>query len=321
MKQRRVELAILAFCAVAIVVLAYERGAIQRREPASVFSTYDTGPNGYRALYEVLASAGVPVHRFEESIGEIDPSVKTLVITGYENDPNAQGLDWRESALLRDFVLGGGRLVVIDEQFAGSQDITPGVGTSLPAMPGRDAIPLARNAWTQGVSHAIGPIYALFPFKDTHGIPLLASARGLVAVWYRLGRGRVIAITAPALFSNAQLRNADNLRFAYNVLTGHGPVAFDEYVHGYKEDPTMWGVLPAPVRAAVWIVGALALIALIGANVPFAPPYLAEPLDERDSSHYITAVAELMRRSRRRPSDYQVVAQAIDDYWLRKEHV
>ena len=44
-------------------------------------------------------------------------------------------------------------------------------------------------------------------------------------------------------------------------------------------------------------------IALIGANVPFAPPYLPDPPDERDSSHYIAALAELMRRSRRRPPD------------------
>ena len=41
-------------------------------------------------------------------------------------------------------------------------------------------------------------------------------------MWYRLGRGEVIAITAPALFGNAQLRNADNLRFAYNVIANHG---------------------------------------------------------------------------------------------------
>ena len=129
-----------------------------------------------------------------------------------------------------------------------------------------------------------------------------------------------IAITAPSLFGNDELRNAGNLRLAYNAIAGHGPVAFDEYVHGYDESVTMWGALPAPVHAAVWIVIALAVIALIGANVPFAPPYKTDPPDERDSSGYITALAELMRRSRRRPSDDDVVWQAAIDFRRRKEH-
>ena len=94
-----------------------------------------------------------------------------------------------------------------------------------------------------------GSIDWTFPFKEPRGIPLLANAKGMVAVWYRYGRGEVIAVTAPRLFGNQQLRNADNLRFAYNVIAGHGAVAFDEYAHGYGESPTMWGVLPAPVRA------------------------------------------------------------------------
>lgn len=320
MRRQRIEVIILAICACAIVLLAYERGAIERGQQVSVFSTYDTGPNGYRALYEVLAAAGLPVQRFEREIGLLDSSVKTLVITGYETDPNAQGFDKAGSDQLRRFAENGGRLVVIDEQFAGSQDITPGVGTSVAASAGSVAIPLALNAYTNGIVKARGYMGMAFAFKESHGIPLLAKPNGIVAVWYRIGRGEVIAITAPALFGNAQLRNADNLRLAYNVLAGHGPIAFDEYVHGYKESPTMWAVLPAAVRGAVWIVGALALIALIGANVPFAPPYLPNPPDERDSSHYITAIAELMRRSRRRPRDYQVLAQAIDDYRMRKEH-
>jgi Domain of unknown function (DUF4350) len=319
-KQRRVEIVILAICACAIVLLAYERGAIRRGEPVSVFSTYDTGRNGYRALYEVMRGAGLPVRRFEQSIADIEPSIATLVVTGYENDPNARGFNEYGTKLLRRFVERGGRLVMIDEQFAGPRDITPGVGMSFAAPESSEAIPLTRNAFTEEVARVRGPIEMLFAFKEPHGIPLLANGQGIVAVWYRLGRGEVIAITAPALFGNAQLRNADNLRFAYNILAGHGAIAFDEYVHGYAENPTMWGALPEPVRAAVWIVAALVLIALIGANVPFAPPYLPDPPDERDSSHYIAAVAELMRRSRRRPADRQVVEAAIDDYRLRKEH-
>ena len=71
----------------------------------------------------------------------------------------------------------------------------------------------------------------------------------------------------------------------------------------------------APIR-----VHSFSVIALIGANVPFAPPFLTEAPDERDSSDYIGAIAELMRRSHRRPSDEDVIWEAQVDFRRRKEH-
>ena len=320
MTKLRPEIIAVAICALLVVLLSYERTTIAQKQRPSVYSTYDTGPNGYRALYEVLRTAGVPLARFERVLGVLDPSIKTLIITGYEDDSSAKPLDERDADALRRFVVGGGRLVAIDDEFAGKQDVTPGAGTSLQKRGGRDAIALTSNAYTNEVTRVRGAIDWTFPFTQSHGIPLLANAHGMVAVWYRYGRGEVIAITSPALFGNAQLRSGDNLRFAYNVIAGHGPAAFDEYIHGYDESVTMWAAMSTPVHAAVWIVLALVAIALIGANVPFAPPYLAQSRDERDSSDYIKAIAELMRRSRRRPSDADVIWRAQVDFQRRKEH-
>jgi hypothetical protein len=301
-----------------IAALAYA-GATAPRPHQSVASTYDTGRNGYRALYEVLQGAGVPVSRFESELPLLGSSVRTLVLTGYEDDPSAKPLDEHDAEALHGFVARGGRFVAIDSEFAGSEDVTPGVGTTVRAPGGREAIPLARNAYTAGVPNVRGAIDWTFPFKERRGIPLLANSSGMVAISYPFGRGEVIAITAPNLFDNATLRNAGNLRFAYNVIAGHGNVAFDEYAHGYTETPSLWSVLPVPVRAAVWTVVAIAVIALVGANVPFAPPFLPDAPDERDSSHYITALAELMRRSRQRPYDEDVIWQSQAAYRTRKE--
>lgn len=316
----RLEVFILSVCGLLLVLLAYERGTIEQARRPSVYSTYDTRPNGYRALYEVLRAAGVPERRFESELATLDSSVRTLVVTGYENDPSAKPLDEHDAAFLRRFVENGGRFVAIDTEFAGREDVTPGVGTTLQTASRGVAIALARNAYTSGVARVRGPIEWTFPFKELRGVPLLANDRGMVAVLYRLGRGEVIAVTAPAIFGNAQLRNPDNLRFAYNVIAGHGEAAFDEYVHGYDNRLTAWAALPNAVHAAIWIVLAIVAIALIGANVPFAPPYSPDPPDERDSSHYIAAIAELMRRSRVRPPDGDVVSNAIVDFQRRKEH-
>ena len=320
MRRLRVEFVIAGVCAVLLAVLGYERAKIDQERRPSTFSTYDTGPNGYRALYEVLRAAGVPVRRFEGPLPALDSQTRTLVITSYEyeGEMTARPLDSHDAESLRAFVRAGGRLVAIDSQFAGIADAAPAVGTTVRASNGA-AVALAQNGYTRGVERVDGPIEWSFPFSEPDGIPLLANDGGMVAVLYHYGRGDVIAITAPALFGNEALRNADNLRFAYNVIAGHGTVAFDEYVHGYTEMPTAWGVLPAPVHAAIWIAVAIALIALIGANVPFAPPYLPDLPDERTSSDYITAIAELMRRSRRRPPDDDVLWNAQIDYQRRKE--
>jgi Domain of unknown function (DUF4350) len=318
MTKRPFELAVLIVGAILVVLLALGRGG-ERQTPVSVYSTYDTGPNGYRAVYEVLRRAGVPVRRYERELGALDSSVKTIVITGYEDDPSAKPLDERDADYLKHFVQTGGRLVAVDAMFVGSNDVTPGVGVSQRAR-AMDAVTLAGNAYTAGVSRVRGTIGWIFPFKEAHGIPLLANGHGMIAVLYRVGRGEVVAITAPALFSNEELRNADNVRLAYNAVAGHGQAVFDEYIHGYDDRLTTWAVLPWPVRSAVWIIAGLVALALIGANVPFAPPYLPTPPDERDSSDYITAIAELMRRSRTRPSDADVLREAIFEFQRRKEH-
>jgi hypothetical protein len=315
----RLDIVALIVCALALALLAYERSTVEQKRRPSVYSTYDTGPNGYRALFEVLRGAGVRERRFEGALGVLEPSIRTLVITAYEYDPSSKPLDSNDAAKLRDFVARGGRLVAIDEDFAGRLDVAPAVGTTLQTQGGSGAIALARNAYTAGVTRVRGPIDWTFSFKEPRGVPLLADKHGMVGVWYRYGRGEVIAISAPALFGNAHLREADNLRFAYNAIANHGDVAFDEYVHGYSDSLTMWSVLPAPVHAAIWIVLALTAIALIGANVPFAPPYLPEARDERDSSDYITAIAELMRRSRRRPPDDDLLWQATVDFRRRRQ--
>lgn len=313
------DVAIVAGAALVLVLLAYGSATTPPRH-VSVLSTYDTGPNGYRALYEVLRHAGAPVRRFERVMGVLDPSVKTLIVTGYEADPSLKPLDQHDASAIRRFVEGGGHFVAIDSDFAGRNDITPGIGTTQPAT-ASEAIALARNAYTGGVERVRGPVESVFPFNEMHGVPLLANERGLVAISYRLGRGEIVAITAPALFANRHLRDADNLRFAYNAIANHGTAVFDEYVHGYDDRVTLWAALPQPVRAAVWIVVAIVILALVGANVRAAPAKLVAEPDERDSSAYITSLAELMRRSRRRDPDAAVLRRAIVDFRRRKEHV
>lgn len=297
MTARRIDVWILIAGAVLVVVIAFARNAAEQHPPASVASTYDTGRNGYGAWYDVAQKAGLPVRRFERALGTLDPDVRTLVISGYEHDPSSKPLDANDAKRLEAFVKRGGRLVVLDNDFAGKDDVTPGAGTTVAAKES-GAIALPANRLTAGVTRVSAPIDAIFKFSERQGVALLADKSGVVAIAYAYGKGEVIAISAPALFGNAYLTNDDNAAFAYDVLAGHGAIAFDEYVHGYDEGTTFWNALPAPVHIAVYLTIAIVLLALVGASVPFVPAVPLEPPDERDSSGYIDAMAALMRRAR-----------------------
>ena len=129
--------------------------------------------------------------------------------------------------------------------------------------------------------------------------PLLRTPDGLAAIAYPFGKGEVVAIVAPDVFGNANLALAQNARFAYNVLlAGGGPVAFDERVHGYAEDRSLWDAMPRPARLGFWLALAAVALALVEANVRFAPAIPVDPPDERDSSAYVASMAALLRRAR-----------------------
>lgn len=284
-----------------LVALAFARQSAQNQTPPSTYSTYDVGRNGYRALYEVLLREGVPVRRFERTIGLLDKSVKTLVLASWQTEVNAgmQGVDLESGDVLRlkRFVQGGGRLVVLWESFGDSGDTELGIPKTRDVST-HQASAMLPSGLTTGVRNIAAPMPAAFGFALPKVTPLLANSSGIVAVEFPLGKGEIIAIAGPALFSNAWLGNANNARFAYNVLGTHGLVAFDERVHGYAEDKSFWDALPQQVHVAIFVVLAIIVLGLVGANIRFAPPLNLEPPDERDSSAYLSSMGALLRRAR-----------------------
>jgi hypothetical protein len=268
----------------------------------------------------VLQAHAVAVSRSERELDLLSPAVRTLVISSVVPERDAinslavQPITRRDLPLLKAFMRKGGRLVVLATDIGDPGDAQIGLPAVRAVPAAAYAVPVARVALTTGVARVRASVSVAFPFATRKAVPLLATPHGVVAMTYPYGKGEMIAISAPDMFSNGNLAHDDNARFAANVLGTHGPVAFDERVHGYAIDKSFWSALPAPVHAAVWVVLALLILAAIGANVRFAPPLsLAEP-DERDSSHYLNAVASLLARARAARS---AVADFADDAMRR----
>lgn len=238
MKRRAVELAIL----VAGVALLLYVTFTSQSGPLSTYSTFDTGPNGYEALFNVLRGENVQVERLQQPLALRDPKTRVIAFTSTLPEVAAgRGLiyDGNDYKQLAAFAKAGGRIVY----FASPHN-----------DPMRDAI--ARN------------------------------------------KLHVTMLDATKFNNRALAENPLRIVAAYDALAGRGLVAFDERLHGYGVDRTMWSVLPWPVRAAFWIVVLAVSIVLVDANIRFAPAVVLEPPAERDSAAYIASMAALLRRAR-----------------------
>jgi hypothetical protein len=222
--KRGTEIAVLVV-AVAIVV-AFGWSA---RGTDSTYSTFDTGPNGYEALYNVLAAEGVAVSRLTQPLGLMASGTRVFAVT----KPFAY--DRVDAKRLETFVKNGGVVVAFGEKGD----------------------------------------------KRDDGLP-----------------PRTVRLNVLAYRNVALERDPGAAATAYAALAGHGPVVFDEHVHGYDTERSMWSVFPAPVRIACWMLLAALLLALIGTNVRFAPALPVLPPGDRDSSDYIASMAQLLRRAR-----------------------
>ncbi|MBV8726352.1 MAG: DUF4350 domain-containing protein, partial [Candidatus Eremiobacteraeota bacterium] len=264
-------------------------------------STFDFGRSGYAALYQLLRSEGVHAERFERSHLRLSAVTSALVIAQLPYDilAGGGGVSRNDVVAIKDWVVHGGRLIVLSPPYGDTGDTMLGIPPSRSSggLGATLATPLANLPKTSGVRGVSGRFAVEFSAGAApKALPILVTKQGIVAIEYPLGRGDVVAITDPSIFSNERLRDADNARFAFNLFAPTG-VYFDEAVHGYTSGTSLWAALPAPARYAVYIAAAVLLFAFIGNLIRFAPPFELPQAGEPDSSAYLTAMASLLERA------------------------
>lgn len=292
-RNRTLDIAIVCTALALVLLLAVLRAA----RPAAEFSqpsTYDTGGNGYAALYELLAREGVAVRRFERPIGELAERGGALVLSGdralFAAAPGAGALRALDAWIRR-----GGTLVVLGDTMQRDRDA---LGLPQPREMAKSGIAVAEcglerlRGLRAGGEFTVGFRPACGRARKT----LLRASGKAVALAYGRGQGTVVIVSTPSVFANRELVQHGNAALAYALFGGLGPVAFDERIHGHAAGRTFWQVLPEPMRVAIVLACIAVALAVIGANLPFVPAAPIEPPAERDSGAYIASLARMLQR-------------------------
>lgn len=304
--QRRISGEMLAgvVALVLIVVLALARGARDVPPTPSTPSSYDTGRYGYAAYYDLLKREGFTVRRFERDHHFLsETGTGTLIVAQSPFDAlanRAAGVTRNDVISIKVWVQGGGHLIVLAPPYGGDLDALAGIPSSRALRKKVSAVyPFADLAQVRGVRSVSGAVREVFPWNASpKALPLLAVSGGAVALTYPFGRGRVTAVTDPAIFSNAMLARRDNARFAVQLLAARpGAIAFDETVHGFGTSESLWASLPASAQTGAALAALALLLGITGNMLRFAPPIPPARAPERDSSAYITSMANLMARA------------------------
>jgi len=311
-------LAVLLAVMVAAAAFLGAQGGDDAAEPRPNPSSYNAMGSGTKGLFLWLQALGFRVRRWEQPFTRLPAESALLLVLG----PGRQ-VDESELKALERWVMGGGTAVLADD----------GVGVPIPGVwPGPPALAFGLRGRYAGKP---GELHPAFPSPYARGVetiaptgparferikpegwaPLFGDAGGDVVGIRRLGRGTLIAISDPGLFSNARIETADHARLILNIVrgdAGRGPILVDEFHHGHGGQDAFMAYLRK--SAAPWMLaqGVLVFLLLVLARgTRFGPPIPLATGARASSLEYVAALGDLHRRARARRLAAETLAASL----------
>jgi len=129
----------------------------------------------------------------------------------------------------------------------------------------------------------------------------IGDSKAVLLIDYPHGKGRIILLSDPYIFSNGGIRLKDNLQLAINMLvSGEGLIAFDEYHQGrgVTRNAIISYFSGTPVLPILAQIVLLILLVLWTRSRRFARPLPMPQIDRRSSLEFVASMAELQQRAR-----------------------
>lgn len=300
-------------------------------------SSFNSGPTGTQAWFSLLAETGRPAVRWQEppsallTAGDNGPKIFVLV-GGLRREFTEEDA----TSLLR-WVSNGGRLVVVDrappEQLSVSTTEWQ-ISVDEPQLPVIFSVdPADRSQMTADTvavraaqpSVITQSVNALQPSRFAASIRIRRESAGdagedeanaadktAPVVHFPLGdaglvteapfgNGHIVFVADPYLVSNGGIALADNAQMAVNIVSmKDATIAFDEYHHGYGADNNRFlQFFAGTPMVAIFLQGVLlAGLVLYSRSRRFARPVPEPEPDRLSKLEYVSAMAELQRRTR-----------------------
>jgi hypothetical protein len=190
-----------------------------------------------------------------------------------------------------EFVRGGGRLILANDEPGGSLDVRHDAGKVaakvFPIWPGLDTLSLpATNGWA--ARSLPGGMHKLFA----------ANGEAIVAR-QEIGAGDVIVVSVPELFENENIAVDHHLALlAALALEDRRPVYFDEVVHGMAADDGALALLTEWRLGPLLVLAGIAALLTLWRNARRIGPAEEEDRDKRsDAIDLVASLGALYARS------------------------
>jgi len=293
-------------------------------------TSYNPGPTGTRALYQLLEGSGARVARWREGYQDLPEraSDSLLILVG----PFSEGQlpSKSETKALQSFLISGGRLLVVsrapraefddaaihitskareEDWTASSDDIVDAESEALIVQPteltrGLKGLQLSRLAARLRFEP---PPPAPAPTDDedtaalTSPVVHLGDKDGAVVADFDYGEGRVVFLSDPFVIANNGIARGANLTLVLNLIHTLGgnerTILFDEAHHGYRRarNPLFSYFRGTPV---LWALVQLLLLAFLVAYTygrRFARPLPLPQIDRHSPLEFVGSMANLQQ--------------------------
>lgn len=260
-------------------------------------TTYSASAGGYKALYLWLRDLGIPVDRWTKSLRELPQEASSLLIADPEIGPERD-----ELTALDHWVKNGGTLILAmrSPPFVFMENF--GLHTHwLRKWDHEREVLFQPGPYTERVRTVLSKGHPDFTSNGPEWVIHIRDRMGgLLAVKIH-GKGRIIALSDPILFSNSTLREGDHAALSLNLLLTHlgdGSLLVDEYHHGYGRATSVLGHLSQSRAFMLFPQGVVILLILWAAfGRRFGPPRSPRQEEPETSMAYFQAIGRLFQRA------------------------